>query len=111
MSERPPSPSRAGFAVVTGGAKRLGAAFAKALAADGWLVRLHYNGSAEAAHETAGAIRAAGGRCDGPPGLRAEYHPSYYAAFLLDPDGNNIEAVFHGEADRSAVSVEITFES
>lgn len=49
---------------------------------------------------------AAGGTDNGPPGER-----SYYAAFLLDPDGNNIEAVFHGQADRSAVSVEITFES
>lgn len=38
---------------------------------------------------------AAGGRCDGKPGLRPHYHPSYYAAFLLDPDGNRIEAVCH----------------
>ena len=53
---------------------------------------------------------AAGGTDNGPPGERSS-HPGYYAAFLLDPDGNNIEAVFHGEADRSAVSVEITFES
>lgn len=53
---------------------------------------------------------AAGGTDNGPPGERS-YHPGYYAAFLLDPDGNNIEAVFHGQADRSAVSVEITFES
>ena len=37
---------------------------------------------------------AAGGRDDGPPGLRA-YHPSYYAAFLRDPDGNRLEAVCH----------------
>lgn len=51
---------------------------------------------------------AAGGTDNGAPGPRP-YHPSYYAAFLLDPDGNNIEAVFHGEADRSAESVEITF--
>ncbi len=60
------------------------------------------------AFHTAGL--AAGGTDNGPPGERS-YHPGYYAAFLLDPDGNNIEAVFHGEADRSAVSVEITFES
>ena len=53
---------------------------------------------------------AAGGTDNGAPGERP-YHPGYYAAFLLDPDGNNIEAVFHGEADRSADSVEITFES
>lgn len=52
---------------------------------------------------------AAGGEDNGAPGERP-YHPGYYAAFLLDPDGNNIEAVFHGEAERSAKSVEITFE-
>lgn len=52
---------------------------------------------------------AAGGTDNGAPGERP-YHPGYYAAFLLDPDGNNIEAVFHGEARRSADSVEITFE-
>jgi len=51
---------------------------------------------------------AAGGRDNGAPGLRL-YHPGYYAAFLLDPDGHNIEAVFHGEAERSADSVRITF--
>lgn len=49
-----------------------------------------------------------GGRDNGRPGERP-YHPGYYAAFLLDPDGNNIEAVFHGPADRSAGSVTITF--
>lgn len=47
-----------------------------------------------------------GGRDNGAPGERA-YHPDYYAAFVLDPDGNNIEAVYHGPADRSAPSVEI----
>jgi catechol 2,3-dioxygenase-like lactoylglutathione lyase family enzyme len=51
---------------------------------------------------------AHGGRDNGGPGLRG-YHPGYYAAFLLDPDGNNIEAVFHGEAIRSSDSVKITF--
>ena len=50
----------------------------------------------------------AGGRDNGAPGERG-YHPGYYAAFVLDPDGNNIEAVFHGEAKRSAASVHITF--
>ena len=49
-----------------------------------------------------------GGVDNGKPGERP-YHPGYYAAFLLDPDGNNIEAVFHGEANRSAPSVKITF--
>lgn len=51
---------------------------------------------------------AAGGRDNGPPGLR-KYNPGYFAAFLLDPDGNNIEAVFHGEHQRSAASVVVTF--
>ena len=50
---------------------------------------------------------AAGGRDNGAPGLRTKYHPGYYAAFLLDPDGNNIEAVYHGPAQRSAESVVI----
>lgn len=49
-----------------------------------------------------------GGKDNGAPGMRP-YHPGYYAAFLLDPDGNNIEAVYHGEATRSAPSVKITF--
>ena len=46
----------------------------------------------DAFHERAIAV----GGCDnGRPGLRPEYHPSYYGAFVLDPDGNNIEAVCH----------------
>jgi catechol 2,3-dioxygenase-like lactoylglutathione lyase family enzyme len=49
-----------------------------------------------------------GGTDNGAPGERP-YHPGYYAAFVLDPDGNNIEAVHHGEARRSAASVKITF--
>lgn len=52
------------------------------------------------------ATIAAGGRDNGPPGPR-RYGPSYYAAFVLDPDGNNIEAVWHGPARRSAEAVEI----
>ncbi|RWM92652.1 MAG: VOC family protein [Mesorhizobium sp.] len=51
---------------------------------------------------------AAGGKDNGAPGER-HYHPGYYAAFLLDPDGSNIEAVFHGEAKRSGAAVEISF--
>jgi catechol 2,3-dioxygenase-like lactoylglutathione lyase family enzyme len=50
---------------------------------------------------------AAGGRDNGAPGERP-YHPGYYAAFLLDPDGNNIEAVHHGPSERSAPYVAIT---
>lgn len=49
-----------------------------------------------------------GGKDNGAPGERP-YHPGYYAAFVLDPDGNNIEAVHHGDAVRSAASVRITF--
>ncbi len=60
------------------------------------------DGSAVAAFHAAGL--AAGGRDNGPPGERS-YHPGYYAAFLLDPDGNNIEAVYHGPHWRSAASV------
>lgn len=54
------------------------------------------------------AALAHGGTDHGAPGERP-YHPGYYAAFALDPDGNNIEVVFHGEAERSAPSVRITF--
>jgi catechol 2,3-dioxygenase-like lactoylglutathione lyase family enzyme len=51
---------------------------------------------------------AHGGRDNGAPGPR-DYHPGYYGAFVLDPDGNNIEAVYHGPATRSARSVKVTF--
>ncbi len=49
-----------------------------------------------------------GGKDNGAPGERT-YHPGYYAAFVIDPDGNNIEAVYHGKANRSASSVKIKF--
>ncbi|MFC0009096.1 VOC family protein [Devosia nitrariae] len=52
------------------------------------------------------AALASGGTDNGPPGER-DYHPGYYAAFVLDPDGNNIEAVYHGPSIRSAPSVTI----
>jgi catechol 2,3-dioxygenase-like lactoylglutathione lyase family enzyme len=61
--------------------------------------------SVDAFHQ---AALASGGKDHGAPGERP-YHPGYYAAFVLDPDGNNIEAVFHGEAKRSAASVKVTF--
>ena len=54
------------------------------------------------------AALAAGGRDFGPPGER-KYQPGYYGAFVLDPDGNNIEVVFHGEAKKSAESVTVSF--
>lgn len=41
------------------------------------------------------AALEAGAEDNGPPGLRPQYHPGYYAAYAFDPDGNNIEAVFH----------------
>ena len=44
------------------------------------------------------AAMAAGGRDNGAPGIRAHYHPNYYGAFVLDPDGHNIEAVCHAPA-------------
>ena len=67
-----------------------------------WLYRGKSNGGAHVAFR-AGSRAAvdrfheaglkAGGKDNGAPGLRADYSPTYYAAFLLDPDGNNVEAV------------------
>jgi catechol 2,3-dioxygenase-like lactoylglutathione lyase family enzyme len=62
-------------------------------------------GTVDAFHR---AALANGGSDNGAPGERP-YHPGYYAAFALDPDGNNIEAVYHGEGKRSAPSVTISF--
>ena len=50
----------------------------------------------------------AGGKDNGAPGERP-YHPGYYGAFLLDPDGNNIEAVYHGPHQRNVDAVKVTF--
>ena len=50
------------------------------------------------------AALAAGGSDNGAPGERP-YHPGYYAAYVLDPDGNNVEAVFHGPTHRSAPDI------
>jgi catechol 2,3-dioxygenase-like lactoylglutathione lyase family enzyme len=44
---------------------------------------------------------AAGGIDNGAPGLRPQYHPGYHGAFLIDPDGNNVEAVFHDRSSRA----------
>lgn len=52
-------------------------------------------GAVEAFHK---AALAAGGKDNGPPGLRPHYHANYYGAFVLDPDGHNIEAVCHAPA-------------
>jgi catechol 2,3-dioxygenase-like lactoylglutathione lyase family enzyme len=61
----------------------------------------------EDVHRFYEAALGAGGVDNGAPGER-HYHPGYYAAFILDPDGNNIEAVHHGPADRSAASIVVT---
>jgi len=80
--------------------------------AQGRLTGRHHLAFQAADHATVESFyRAAlenGGTDNGPPGDRPQYHPGYYAAFVLDPDGNNIEAVHHGDGKRSADSVTIT---
>jgi catechol 2,3-dioxygenase-like lactoylglutathione lyase family enzyme len=83
------------------------AGFGVAPAADFWVVGIEPSGpiSHVAFRATSRAVVdafhaaaiAAGGRDNGPPGLRA-YHPNYYGAFVLDPDGHNVEAVCHDPA-------------
>jgi catechol 2,3-dioxygenase-like lactoylglutathione lyase family enzyme len=51
---------------------------------------------------------AAGGTDNGAPGERP-YHPGYYSAYLLDPDGTNVEAVYHGPVERSAAAVVLSW--
>ena len=60
-------------------------------------VALHVDHRADVDAFHAAAL-AAGGRDHGAPGVREHYHPNYYGAFVLDPDGNNIEAVCHAPA-------------
>jgi len=55
------------------------------------------------------AAIAAGGRDNGAPGERP-YHPGYYGAYVLDPDGTNVEAVHHGAVERSAPSVAFSWD-
>ncbi len=60
---------------------------------------IHICFAARSSHEVDAfyaAALAAGARDNGAPGIRKEYHPGYYGAFVFDPDGHNIEAVFHG---------------
>ena len=98
--------------VPIGGADELFVSSADSLAAQGHLTgRTHLAFQAQDRAMVDAFYQAAlahGGTDNGAPGERA-YHPGYYAAFVLDPDGNNIEAVFHGDAQRSAASVKITF--
>jgi catechol 2,3-dioxygenase-like lactoylglutathione lyase family enzyme len=78
--------------------------------ADGPVSRVHLafqTASRAAVDAFYDAALAAGGRDNGRPGERG-YHPGYYGAFVLDPDGNNIEAVHHRPLDRSAPSVVLT---
>jgi catechol 2,3-dioxygenase-like lactoylglutathione lyase family enzyme len=84
------------------------AAFAGANATGPHRVHLAFQASDRGAVERFHAAGlAAGGRDNGAPGERP-YHPGYFGAFLLDPDGNNVEAVHHGPARRSAASIVIT---
>ena len=53
----------------------------------------------QAARDFHRAALAAGGRNHGEPGLRPRYHPSYYAAFVIGPDGHNVEAVCHAATE------------
>jgi catechol 2,3-dioxygenase-like lactoylglutathione lyase family enzyme len=61
-------------------------------------------GDRETVNRFHGAMLEAGAPDNGAPGER-DYHPGYYAAYVLDPDGNNVEAVHHGPVERSAPSV------
>jgi|SRR6186713_392567 len=73
--------------------------------------RAHFAFQAESRAQVEKAYRAGiegGGTPNGEPGERP-YHPGYFAGFLLDPDGNNIEVVFHGPAKRSTPAIELEF--
>lgn len=81
-------------------------------AADGATSRVHLAFQAldrETVERFHAAGLSAGGTDNGAPGERP-YHRGYYAAFLIDPDGNNIETVYHGPAQRSAASVELSWQ-
>ena len=64
----------------------------------GPVARVHVSFTAQSRRDVDSFYRsalAAGGRDNGPPGIREHYHPDFYGAFVLDPDGHNIEAVCH----------------
>ena len=76
---------------------------------EGGVSRIHLSfqaGDQDTVRRFHAAGLAAGGRDNGVPGFR-EYHAGYYGAFLLDPDGNNIEATWHGPHQRSGPDVEV----
>ncbi|MED5620258.1 VOC family protein [Ideonella sp. BN130291] len=78
--------------------------------ADGPVSKVHLAfqaASQEAVKAFYDAALAAGGEDNGGPGERP-YHPGYYGAFVFDPDGNNIEAVYHGPFTASAEAIELT---
>ena len=81
-----------------------GAGFGQAMKPDFWLqpgtrsgpIHLAFAGDERAVVDAFyHAAIAAGAADNGKPGLRPEYHPNYYGAFVLDPDGNNLEVVCH----------------
>ncbi|KAG8722166.1 hypothetical protein FRC08_006280 [Ceratobasidium sp. 394] len=57
-----------------------------------------FKGTRTQVHAFYEAALQAGGKCNGPPGFRPDYHPFFYAAYVLDPSGNNIEVVNQGSA-------------
>lgn len=85
----------------------------ESVAAQGVLTgRSHFAFQAASPEQVEAFYRAGlsnGGKDNGAPGVRQSYHPGYFAAFLIDPDGNNVEVVHHGPARRSAPSVVIDF--
>ncbi|CUA69445.1 hypothetical protein RSOLAG22IIIB_14010 [Rhizoctonia solani] len=62
----------------------------------GQIMHIAFKGSRAQVHAFHEAAIQAGGKCNGPPGFRPQYHPLYYGSFIFDPDGNNIEVVNHG---------------
>jgi catechol 2,3-dioxygenase-like lactoylglutathione lyase family enzyme len=94
-----------GFRVVMASDERKGAGFGEERKPEFWVSEREPVGTgthiafACADRATVDAVHAAaldaGGRDNGQPGLREHYHPTYYAAFVIDPDGNNLEAVCH----------------
>lgn len=68
---------------------------------NGQMVALLAGSRAQVDHAHATAL-AHGGRCEGAPGLRPEYHPDYYGAYFRDPDGNKLCVACHSPADAAA---------